>query len=169
MKRLRIFFIVALAHGMVACTSSPGIDIDFKKRSVNGINVATATIQDVKNKYGEPDSTISTATEYYYIKEGIIFNFDFASKIRYIYCVLNPEIESKWAEYTDAKKIKISVMPIRNKLIRKYSEKYLTGKLGQPNSKYVVNMEGLGHITELDFDQVSVLYKDDRPFSVFLH
>jgi hypothetical protein len=160
---------LALAVVTVACTSSPGIDIDLKKRSVNGIKVSTSSIQDVKNKLGEPDSTISTVTDYYYLNDGIIINFGLSSKTRYIYCVLNPKLVSKWTNYSDSEKNKISTMPMRNGLIRKYTEKYLRDELGEPRSKQSYILEGIGNITELDYDQISILYKNDKPFGIFLY
>ena len=160
---------LALAVVTVACTSSPGIDIDLIKRSVNGIKVSASSIQDVKNKFGEPDSTISTVTDYYYLDDGIIVNFGLSSKTRYIYCVLNPKLVSKWSNYSDSEQNKISTMPMRNGLIRKYTEKYLRNELGEPLSKQQYILEGLGNVTELDYEWVSILYMDDKPFGIFLY
>lgn len=173
MKSLRISLIMALglvlAVGMVACSSSPGINIDFEKRSVNGISVKASTAKDVQNKFGVPDKTTSTANEFFYPKDGIIFKFQLSSKIRYIYCILNPMLVSKWSEYSDAEKKKISTMPMRNNLIKKYTKKYFKDKIGEPRLEHIINMDGLGDVTELDYNWVSVLFKDDKPFGIFFH
>lgn len=154
---------------LLACSAPPEITIDFKNRSVNGVNVTTGTTQDVTRKFGEPDSTISTATDYYYLEEGIIFNFDLSGKARYIYCVLNPALVSKWAEYSDIEKNKISTMPPRKNLIRKYSEKYFKNNFGEPRSKHTIILVGLGNVTELDYNSFSVLLKENKTFGIFLH
>jgi hypothetical protein len=60
-------------------------------------------------------------------------------------------------------------MPMKNSLIRKYNEKYLRDELGEPHSKQRYILDGIGNITEMDYDWVSVLYMDDKPFGIFLY